>query len=90
MTFAALANVPAHVAFLISKGELLPYQGGTNEMVAKSMYEQLGSEDEKARLQIYWYTGKDQIKPVNAKDKSRNCHVKLMGRCGYPESMQER
>lgn len=59
------------------QGELLPYQGGTNEMVAAYMYEHL-TEQEKPLLKIYWYTGKDQKTPLNAKDKSRNCHVKLL------------
>lgn len=59
------------------QGELLPYQGGTNEMVAAYMYEHL-TEQEKPLLKIYWYTGKDQMTPLNAKDKSRNCHVKLL------------
>lgn len=46
-------------------------------MVATFMYEHL-NEAEKANLKIYWYTGKDQKTPLNAKEKSRNCHVKLM------------
>lgn len=59
------------------EGELLPYQGGTNQMVVQSMYPRL-SDEHKANLKWYWYTGKDQKSPLNAKDKSRNCHVKLM------------
>ncbi|GFZ43593.1 hypothetical protein JCM24511_01313 [Saitozyma sp. JCM 24511] len=59
------------------EGELLPFQGGTNEMVASYMYDHL-TQSEKEKLKIYWYTGKDQLTPLNAKDKSRNCHVKLM------------
>jgi hypothetical protein len=61
------------------QGELLPYQGGTNEMVVAYMYAHL-TEAEKAHLNFYWYTGKDQITPLNARDKSRNCHVKLMSK----------
>ena len=64
---------------LIMQGELLPFQGGTNEMVATYMYGHL-TDEEKQNLQIYWYTGKDQKTPLNAKDKSRNCHVKLMSK----------
>ncbi|KAL7424757.1 hypothetical protein Q5752_000441 [Cryptotrichosporon argae] len=59
------------------EGELLPFQGGTNEMVAAHMYGEL-DEAQKDNLRIYWYTGKDQKTPLNAADKSRNCHVKLM------------
>ncbi|EIW72422.1 hypothetical protein TREMEDRAFT_26882 [Tremella mesenterica DSM 1558] len=59
------------------EGELLPYQGGTNEMVASAMYSRLKKEH-KDNLRIYWYTGKDQKTPLNASHKSRNCHVKLM------------
>ena len=36
------------------------------------------SEAERNNLKWYWYTGKDQNTPLDAKDKSRNCHVKLM------------
>lgn len=54
-------------------------------MVAKSMYKQLETDEQKSRLQIYWYTGKDQVRPLNAKDKSRNCHVKLMSKCQSTE-----
>lgn len=46
-------------------------------MVASYMYDHL-TQAEKEKLKIYWYTGKDQLTPLNAKDKSRNCHVKLM------------
>ncbi|KAI6098106.1 hypothetical protein F5141DRAFT_1146679 [Pisolithus sp. B1] len=58
-------------------GEALPGQGGTNEQVAKRMYGEL-DEHEKPRLRMFWYTGKDQTKPINASAKKRNCHIKLM------------
>ncbi|KAF8555746.1 hypothetical protein OG21DRAFT_1410446 [Imleria badia] len=58
-------------------GEVLPGQGGINEEVSKRMYAQL-NEEEKERLRFYWYTGKDQIKPINASAQKRNCHIKLM------------
>ncbi|KAG1818492.1 uncharacterized protein BJ212DRAFT_1345885 [Suillus subaureus] len=58
-------------------GEALPGQGGTNEEVSKTMFAQL-TDEEKEKLKLYWYTGKDQIKPVNASAQKRNCHVKLM------------
>lgn len=60
------------------KGELLPYQGGTNQMVITHMNSIL-SDAERVNLRWYWYTGKDQNTPLHARDKSRNCHVKLMG-----------
>ncbi|KAG2101086.1 uncharacterized protein F5147DRAFT_709739 [Suillus discolor] len=58
-------------------GEALPGQGGTNEEVSKTMFAQL-TDEEKEKLKLYWYTGKDQIKPINASAQKRNCHVKLM------------
>ncbi|ORY33680.1 hypothetical protein BCR39DRAFT_563820 [Naematelia encephala] len=51
------------------EGELLPFQGGTNQMVSTAMYGRL-SPDERKLLKIYWYTGKDQKTPLNAKDKA--------------------
>ncbi|KAF8133725.1 hypothetical protein EV363DRAFT_1397144 [Boletus edulis] len=58
-------------------GEVLPGQGGTNEEVSQRMFAQL-DEEEKVKLKFYWYTGKDQIKPINASAQKRNCHIKLM------------
>lgn len=26
---------------------------------------------------MYWYTGKDQVRPLNAVKKQRNCHIKF-------------
>lgn len=46
-------------------------------MVAVDMYKRLDSDEQKALLRWYWYTGKDQSKPLNAKTKQRNCHVKV-------------
>jgi hypothetical protein len=54
-------------------GELLPFQGGTNEMIANKLYTSL-SEDEKANLHIAYYVGKDQVAPIHNKFKSRSCH----------------
>ena len=65
------------MAYKQPQGELLPFQGGTNQMVVMAMYQKL-PDSHKQYLQWYWYTGKDQKQPLNAKDKSRNCHVKLM------------
>ncbi|KAE8216601.1 hypothetical protein CF327_g269 [Tilletia walkeri] len=61
------------------KSESLPFQGGTNESVVTGMYRQLrreGKGDEKY-LDVYWYTGKDMTRPLNAVRKQRNCHVKF-------------
>lgn len=56
-------------------GELLPGQGGHNEMVAAKMYEQLGP-DERKRLHVHYYVAKDQDKPIHNKFKGRSCHSK--------------
>jgi phosphatidylserine/phosphatidylglycerophosphate/cardiolipin synthase-like enzyme len=58
-------------------GELLPGQGGTNEMVADGLYKKLVG-NEKKRLKIGYYVAKDQTQPVHNKFKSRSCHIKLM------------
>jgi phosphatidylserine/phosphatidylglycerophosphate/cardiolipin synthase-like enzyme len=58
-------------------GEMLPMQGGTNEQVIAKMYAEL-DENVKKNLKVYWYTGKDQSRPMNASQKKRNCHVKIM------------
>ena len=50
-------------------------------MVITAMYEKL-PDSHKQYLKWYWYTGKDQKAPLNARDKSRNCHVKLMSEYG--------
>ncbi|KAG2344488.1 hypothetical protein BDR05DRAFT_975536 [Suillus weaverae] len=55
-------------------GEALPGQGGTNEEVSKTMFTQI-TDEEKEKLKLYWYTGKHQIKPVNATARKRNCHA---------------
>lgn len=59
-------------------GEALPGQGGTNEEVVKKMFAELKTDEEKQRLQYYWYTAKDQKKPINAHINHRNCHVKIL------------
>lgn len=58
-------------------GELLPGQGGTNEMVADGLHKKLQGDEHKL-LKIGYYVAKDQNKPVHNKFKSRSCHVKLM------------
>ncbi len=59
----------------MTQGELLPFQGGTNEMIANKLYKGL-SEQEKDRLHIYNYVAKDQTRPIHNKFKKRSCHSK--------------
>jgi hypothetical protein len=59
-------------------GELLPFQNGTNEMIANRLYNALESEEEKACLRIFYYAGKDQTRPIHNSFKKRSCHIKLM------------
>ncbi|KAF9876581.1 hypothetical protein CkaCkLH20_05989 [Colletotrichum karsti] len=58
-------------------GELLPMQGGHNEMIAAHLYEKL-SQPARQHLHYFWYVGKDQSRPIIAESKKRSCHVKLM------------
>ncbi|KAL8281193.1 hypothetical protein RQP46_006551 [Phenoliferia psychrophenolica] len=60
------------------KGESIPWQGGTNEEVVLRLYDALRPLKKEHNLNVYWYTGKDQMKPLNAVHKTRNCHVKFM------------
>ena len=59
-------------------GEMIPFQGGTNEENVSKMYKQLNEKGKAQNLSIYWYTGKDQVKPMNAAEKKRNCHGALI------------
>ncbi|EAW14197.1 MmgE/PrpD family protein [Aspergillus clavatus NRRL 1] len=59
-------------------GQLLPFQNGTNEMIANRLYRALHTAEERARLRIHNYVGKDQTKPIHNKFKQRSCHIKLM------------
>jgi phosphatidylserine/phosphatidylglycerophosphate/cardiolipin synthase-like enzyme len=54
-------------------GELLPKQGGHNEMVASKLYAELRAEERK-RLRVGYYVAKDQTKPIHNKFKKRSCH----------------
>lgn len=58
-------------------GELLPGQGGTNEMAANTLYSQL-SDTEKGLLNIFFYTAADQDHPIHNSFKKRSCHIKLL------------
>lgn len=61
-------------------GEMIPFQGGTNEQVVHNMYKTLHTEGKGAQknLRVYWYTAKDQKEPMSASRKSRNCHGDLL------------
>ncbi|GAA6064331.1 hypothetical protein JCM10212_003576 [Sporobolomyces blumeae] len=66
------------------KGESIPFQGGTNEQVVTKLYNQLTKMGKEKNLHVYWYTGKDQVRPIRAIAKSRNCHIKFLavdGQC---------
>jgi hypothetical protein len=58
------------------QGEMIAFQGGTNEEVVHRMYRVLNAEGNGAErhLDVFWYTGKDQTRPLNAAIKKRNCH----------------
>ncbi|ERT03197.1 hypothetical protein HMPREF1624_01502 [Sporothrix schenckii ATCC 58251] len=58
-------------------GELLPRQGGTNEMIAHQLYQAL-SETGRQHLHYFWYVAKDQTRPIPQSKKKRDCHIKLM------------
>ncbi|KAI2686210.1 hypothetical protein CBS147317_2349 [Penicillium roqueforti] len=59
-------------------GELLPFQNGTNEMISNRLYNSLETDEEKSRLRICYYVGKDQTRPIHNSFKKRSCHIKLM------------
>jgi hypothetical protein len=58
-------------------GELLPFQGGTNEMVADRLYESLDKVS-KQHLNVHYYVAKDQTAPIHNRFKKRSCHIKLL------------
>jgi hypothetical protein len=66
------------------QGEMIPFQGGTNEDVVHRMYIALNSEGNGAEkhLEVFWYTSKDQTKPLNAAIRKRNCHGTPHPACG--------
>ena len=59
-------------------GELLPGQGGTNEMAARTLHEQLSTDEEKERLRVHFYVAADQDHPIHQSFKQRSCHIKLL------------
>lgn len=55
------------------KGELLPAQGGINEMISHKLYTSL-NEKERENLHVFNYVAKDQTQPIHNKFKKRSCH----------------
>jgi hypothetical protein len=61
------------------QGEMIPFQGGTNEEVVNKMYKELNADGKYTKnLRVYWYTAKDQSKPLSAATKERNCHGEIL------------
>lgn len=58
-------------------GEIMPGQGGTNEMFAGKLVDALNPAERKL-LHIAYYVGKDQDHPIHHNFKGRSCHVKLL------------
>lgn len=58
-------------------GEIMPGQGGTNEMFARNLVDAL-SERERKLLHVCYYVAKDQDHPIHHSFKARSCHVKLL------------
>lgn len=57
-------------------GELLPFQGGNNEMFANEVYSGL-SEENRRNLHVHYYVAKDQVAPIHNSAKARDCHSKI-------------
>lgn len=57
---------------------MIPFQGGTNEEVVNKMYKELNKDGKGDNLRVFWYTAKDQVKPMNAAEKKRNCHGEFL------------
>ena len=70
-------NGAALIVGFNDKGESIPFQGGTNEEVVDRLFKTLCKEKKEQYLKVYWYTGKDQVRPLNAVKKQRNCHIKF-------------
>lgn len=60
---------------MLCQGELLPFQGGNNEVISHKLYQSL-NEEEKKHLHIFNYIAKDQTKPIHNSKKKRSCHSK--------------
>lgn len=61
-------------------GELLPFQGGNNEMVADQIFQEL-EETDKKNMRIHYYVAKDQVAPIHNKFKARSCHSESTYMC---------
>jgi len=60
-------------------GELLPHQGGTNEMIANKLYTAMDLNDsDRELLHVYYYVAKDMTRPIHNGFKGRSCHIKLL------------
>ena len=59
-------------------GEVMPGQGGTNEMFATKLTAALTSPAERELLHICYYVAKDQNKPIHHSFARRSCHIKLL------------
>jgi phosphatidylserine/phosphatidylglycerophosphate/cardiolipin synthase-like enzyme len=57
---------------------MVPFQGGTNEHVARKMMKKLQAVNKDQNLHYYWYIAKDQDVPIQFQQSARNCHVKFM------------
>jgi phosphatidylserine/phosphatidylglycerophosphate/cardiolipin synthase-like enzyme len=58
-------------------GELMPGQGGTNEMFATKLTSTL-TQEQSSLLHIYYYVAKDQDHPIHHTLGQRSCHIKLL------------
>lgn len=58
------------------QSEDLPFQGGTNQDVTLSLYAKLNALGKGEYLKVHWYVAKDQVAPMDAAHKTRNCHVR--------------
>ncbi|KAK3324080.1 hypothetical protein B0T19DRAFT_221305 [Cercophora scortea] len=58
-------------------GELLPKQGGHNELIAHTLTTSL-SPTARTHLHYNWYVAKDQTAPITQSRRKRSCHVKLL------------
>ncbi|CAF4947150.1 unnamed protein product [Rotaria sp. Silwood1] len=56
------------------------FQGGTNKHVVKKLYRELMKTNDgiEQNLETFWYTAKDQMRPLHFRQKKRNCHIKFM------------
>jgi phosphatidylserine/phosphatidylglycerophosphate/cardiolipin synthase-like enzyme len=58
-------------------GEIIPGQGGTNDQAAQALVKSI-TKEEREKLTICYYVGKDQERPIHQSFKQRSCHIKLL------------